>query len=93
MVVGVCEVELHLPGSSNLKEKRWVLRSLKDRLHRRFNVSVSEIDHQDLWQRARLAIVTVSNDVAVVHSVLSHAQGLVQGDPRVELLDVEVELR
>ena len=93
MVVGVCELEMHIPGSSNLKQKRWVLRSLKDRLRRRFNVAVSEIDHQDLWQRARLAIVTVSNDAAVVHSVLAHAQRLVQGEPRIELLDVDVELR
>jgi hypothetical protein len=93
MVVGVCEVELHIPGSSSLKQKRHVLRSLKDRLRRRFNVAVSETDHQDLWQRATLCIVTVSNDAAMVHSVLSHAQRLVEGEPRVELLDVRVELR
>lgn len=93
MVLGVCEVELHIPGSSSLKHKRHVLRSLKDRLRRRFNVAVSEMDHHDLWQRSTLCIVTVSNDASVVHSVLSHAQRLVEGEPRVELLDVRVELR
>jgi uncharacterized protein YlxP (DUF503 family) len=93
MVVGICEVELHLPGSSNLKEKRWVVRSLKDRLRHRFNVAVSEIDHHDLWQRTRLAIVTVSNDAAVAHSVLTHAQRLVEREPRVVLLDIEIEVR
>jgi uncharacterized protein len=92
MVVGVSVVELHIPGCASLKEKRHVLRSLKDRLRQRFNVAVSEIEHQNLWQRTTLAVVTVSNDAAVVHSTLSHAQQLVQGDPRVELLDVRVEL-
>jgi uncharacterized protein YlxP (DUF503 family) len=93
MVVGVCELEIHIPGSSSLKEKRFVLRSLKDRLRRRFNVAVSESAYQDRWQRATLCVVTVSNDAAVVHSVLSHAQRLVQSEPRLELLDVRVELR
>ena len=92
MVIGVGVVELHIPGCASLKEKRHVLRSLKDRLRQRFNVAVGEVDHQDLWQRTTLAIVTVANDAAVVHSVLSHAQRLVEGEPRVELLDVHVEL-
>jgi uncharacterized protein YlxP (DUF503 family) len=93
MVVGVCEVELHIPGCGSLKQKRQVLRSLKDRLRGRFNVAVSETEHHDLWQRATLAIVTISNDAAVVHSILAHAERLVQGESRVELLDVHVELR
>lgn len=92
MVVGVCELELHIPGSASLKQKRQVLRSLKDRLRARFNVAVSETDHHDLWQRTTLAIVTVSNDAAVVHSILSHAQRLVQGEPRVELIELHVQL-
>ena len=93
MVVGVAALELYIPGCASLKEKRHVLRSLKDRLRRRFNVAVSEVDHQDLWQRATLAIVTAANDAAVVHGVLAHAQRLVEGERRVELVDVQVELR
>ena len=92
MVVGVCEVELHIPGSSSLKAKRQVLRSLKDKLRRHLNVAVSETDHQDLWQRTTIAIVTVSNDASVVHSVLSHAQSVIQREGRVELLDVRIGL-
>jgi len=93
MVVGVCEVEFHLPGSSSLKAKRFVLRGLRDRLRRRLNVAVSEVDHHDLWQRATLAVVTVSNDAGVVHSVLEHARAIVEREPRLVLLDVRVELR
>jgi uncharacterized protein YlxP (DUF503 family) len=59
MVVALLSVELHLAGARSLKDKRMVLRSVKDRL-RRFNVAVAEVEFQDLWQRAGLAIVTVS---------------------------------
>jgi uncharacterized protein YlxP (DUF503 family) len=61
MVVGLLTVEMHVPGSQSLKEKRMVLRRVKDRL-KKFNVAVSEIEHHDLWQRAALAVVTVSTD-------------------------------
>lgn len=93
MVVGVCTLEFRIPGCSSLKEKRFVLRSLKDRLRQRLNLAVSECDHQELWQRASLCLVTVSNDSTVVHSVLSKACNLVEKDGRVELLDVHQELR
>jgi hypothetical protein len=59
MVVGLLSVELHIPGAQSLKDKRMVLRSVKDRL-RKFNVAVAEVEHQNLWQRAGLGIVTVS---------------------------------
>ncbi len=59
MVVALLSVELFLPGSRSLKDKRMVVRRLKDRLAK-FNVAVAEVEHQDLWQRAGLGIVTVS---------------------------------
>lgn len=61
MVVGLLTVELHVPSARSLKDKRVVLRRIKDRL-KKFNVSVSEVDHHDLWQRAALAVVTVTTD-------------------------------
>jgi uncharacterized protein YlxP (DUF503 family) len=63
MVVGLLSVELHLPGAQSLKDKRMVLRRLKDRL-KKFNVAVAEIGHQDLWQRAGLGVVTISSSNA-----------------------------
>src|SRR5262249_44202401 len=61
MVVALLTVELHVPGSQSLKDKRMVLRRIKDRL-KKFNVAVSEVEHHDLWQRAGLAVVTVSTE-------------------------------
>ena len=63
MVIGLLTVELHVPGARSLKDKRRVLRRIKDRL-RKFNVAVSEVEYHDLWQRAMLAVVTVSTEEA-----------------------------
>jgi hypothetical protein len=62
MPVGLLTIEIHLPGARSLKDKRQVIRSLKDRLRAQFNVAVAELDHQDLWQRALVGVVTLSND-------------------------------
>jgi uncharacterized protein YlxP (DUF503 family) len=69
--VGVLTLELQIEGSHSLKEKRHVVKSLKDRLRVKFNVSVAEIDHQDSWQRSVIAVVAVSPDRI-------HLQGLLQ---------------
>jgi uncharacterized protein YlxP (DUF503 family) len=55
-------LEIFMPDAHSLKEKRQVLRSLKERLRGQFNVAVAEIDHHDLWQRALVGVVTISND-------------------------------
>jgi uncharacterized protein YlxP (DUF503 family) len=60
--IGVLTLELRLDDSHSLKDKRHVVKSLKDRLRHKFNVSVAEIDFQDLWQRSMVAAVTVSSD-------------------------------
>ncbi len=72
MVVALLSVELFLPGAQSLKDKRMVLRRLKDRLAR-FNVAVAEVEHQDLWQRAGLGIVTISTTAAHAEQQLAAA--------------------
>jgi uncharacterized protein YlxP (DUF503 family) len=82
MTVALLSIELFLPMSQSLKDKRMVLRRLKDRL-RGENVAVAEVAHQDLWQRAGLAVVTVasSDDVAerTLASVLDEIERLEPG--------------
>jgi len=63
MVVGLLSVELYIAGAQSLKDKRMVLRRVKDRV-KKFNVAISEVEHHDLWQRAGLGIVTISTDRA-----------------------------
>ena len=62
MPIGLLTLEIHIPDARSLKDKRQVLRSLKERLRARFNVAVAELDHQETWQRAQIGIVSLSND-------------------------------
>ena len=64
MPVGLLTLEIHIPDAHSLKDKRQVLRSLKDRLRSHFNVAVAELEYQDTWQRAQVGVVSLSNDVA-----------------------------
>ncbi len=93
MIVGVLEVELLLFGASSLKEKRKVLRSLKDRLRHRFNVSMAEIDGQDLWQRATFAFAVVGSDGGVVARQLQEILDFLDQDTRVEVSAHRLEFR
>ena len=72
MIVGLLSVALHLPDARSLKDKRMVLRSVKDRL-KKLNVAVSEVEHQDLWQRAELGVVTVAASADAVDRLLAQA--------------------
>ena len=87
MVVGLMVWDLHLPGCTSLKEKRMVLKSLKQRLHNQFSVSVAETDHQDLHQRAEIAACVVSTDRRHAASVLSSADRLVADEGRARIID------
>jgi uncharacterized protein YlxP (DUF503 family) len=68
MPVGVLTLEIELPYSHSLKEKRAVLQKIRDRLRSRFNVAVAELDHQDVWQHATLGVVSISNSQTLLES-------------------------
>ena len=68
MIVGVLTVELVIYTSSSLKEKRFVVKSIKDKLKNKFNVAIAEVDFLEKWQRAKLGIVTVGNDYSHVEN-------------------------
>jgi uncharacterized protein len=87
MVVGVLRIELFIPMSDSLKTKRFAIRSIKERLKSRFNVSVAEVDNGDKWQRASLGVVAVSNESRHIESVMGNVMNLVYGDRRVEVID------
>jgi uncharacterized protein YlxP (DUF503 family) len=70
MPVGMLTLELHIPNAQSLKDKRQVLRSLKDKLRRDFNVAVAELEHHDTWQRSVVGIVTISNEEKHLREVL-----------------------
>jgi hypothetical protein len=87
VVVGVIAWELEIFGAQSLKEKRSVVKSLKDRLHDRFNVSVAETGHQDVWQRAELTACLVAGERRHADSVLESLDKFVAGEPRARIID------
>lgn len=91
MIVGVCTVELFIPDGQSLKSKRQVLSSLKDKLRGKFNVSVAEVDEQDLWQKAVLGIACVANETAYVNQVLDQVLNQIRAVPMVEIVQSRIE--
>lgn len=71
MVIGVCTIDLDIPMSASLKDKRQVIRSVTTRLRKRFNVAISEVERQDSRQTTVLAVVSVSSDRNYVHGLLT----------------------
>ena len=90
MIIGVLHIELFIPESESLKMKRFAIKSIKDRLRNRFNVSVAEIDNTDKWQRSSLGVVAISNEPKHVESILGNVMNLINGDGRVEVIDSTV---
>jgi len=93
MHVGVCTIHLRLFDSSSLKDKRRVIKSIKDRVRNKFNVSIAEIDELDKWQWAILGIACVSNDSAFTNSVLSNVVEYINNIGIVDLVDYEIEIQ
>ncbi len=92
MVVASQTWELSIPGCSSLKEKRAVVRSLKDRLRHKFNVSVAETGHHDVHARAQITVALVATDRRFAQSVLDQTDFFVQEHGRAVILDVHSDL-
>jgi len=84
MVVGLLTLDIHLPYAHSLKDKRQVVRRLKERLRARFNVAVAELDHQDIWQRAQVGVLTLSTDrlhlTQQLEAATAEAENVLGGD-------------
>jgi len=89
LIIGLRTVEIFIPLSQSLKEKRMVLRRIKDRVKSKLNVSYAEIDHQDKWQRTCLSFVTVANTRLDVDKRLEKVMEIILSDDRVQILEVE----
>ncbi len=91
MIVGVLELKISIFDAMTLKDKRRVVKSLKDRIHNTFNASVAEVEGQDLIRTAVLGVAVVANDGRFVESVLSKIVDLVRRTPPVSLIDYQIE--
>ena len=93
MNIGICRIDLELPASHSLKDKRRVIRSIIERVQSRFNVSIAEVDHNDSWRIATLGISCVSNDSRHANEMLSLVVQYVQGSREDAVMaDYQVEM-
>jgi hypothetical protein len=92
MKVGIIRVDIQVPGSRSLKEKRHVLRSLKDRLRSRFEVSVAEVDHQDKLQRTMIGVSFVASDGKNAESRMQQVVQFIEGFTGAMVISLDKEI-
>ena len=92
MVIGILQLDLRIPENHSLKGKRQVLQRMTERVRHRFNVAISEIGDNDIWQRAQIGICTVSNDRRFINSSLDKIIDFIEKMYVVEVLDTQMEI-
>jgi uncharacterized protein YlxP (DUF503 family) len=92
MVIGVCQLDFRIPENHSLKGKRHVIRKLIDRVRHRFNVAISEVGDNDLWQRAQIGICTVGNDRRHINSSLDKVIDFIEKMNLVDMVRTDMEI-
>lgn len=87
MFIGILKITIFIPGAQNLKDKRRVLRRLRDILKHKFNISIAEVDDMDLWQRATLGIAVVGNNIAFTDSVVNSIMQFIRSENSCEIIN------
>ncbi len=92
MLVALVRLDLRIPGSGSLKEKRKVVKSLTSGIRQKFNVSVAEVDHHDLWQRTTIGVAAVTGESYHARRVMHEVERYVGTWPAVEIIGSELSL-
>jgi uncharacterized protein YlxP (DUF503 family) len=92
MVIGLCTIELYIGGAQSLKDKRSILKSLMDRVKAHHNVSIAEIDKQDIWQRSTVAFACVANERKHTFQLLNSVVKFLEKQWEYEILDYWIEM-
>jgi uncharacterized protein len=93
-IILFCQIELYLPDSHSLKQKRSIIKSIVTRLPKEFNVATAEIGHLDVWQSSLIGLVSIGNDEGYLAAQMEKAVvWLIQHRPDVQLVDYQIQLR
>jgi hypothetical protein len=92
MVIGICQLDILIPENHSLKGKRHVIQKLIERVRHRFNVAISEVGDNDLWQRAQIGICTVSNDRRHINASLDKVIDFIEKMYLVEVVRTDMEI-
>lgn len=88
----MANIDIHIPQSGSLKSKRHILKGIKDRLKNKFNISIAEVGHNDLWQRATLGVSVVANEKKFANQVLSKVVEQINQENGLQILDYSMEI-
>lgn len=91
MIVGICTIDLYLPTTQSLKDKRRIIKSAVERMRNRFNVSAAEIEFQEQWKQARLGLAVISNDSSHARQVLDAAARILEHYPELEVCQISYD--
>ncbi|MCA9398383.1 MAG: DUF503 domain-containing protein [Candidatus Omnitrophica bacterium] len=89
--IGLLQISVFIPEAHSLKEKRMVLKRLKDKIRNKFNVSIAELDQMDKWQTAVIGITIVSNDIRYIDKTLQHVKSFIEAYHALEITDHVIE--
>ncbi|RMF97685.1 MAG: DUF503 domain-containing protein [Candidatus Schekmanbacteria bacterium] len=92
MTVGVLKITLLIPGSRSLKTKRQIVRSIKEKIKGKFNISIAEVGDQDLWQRCELGIAAVNSSRKLVESMIDKIINNIELNGNVRIIDCQREI-
>ncbi|MCD4652990.1 DUF503 domain-containing protein [bacterium] len=92
MPIGVCYIKFQIHGARSLKDKRRVVKSLKDRLRNKFNISIAETGEQDVWQRCEIGFTCISNDNGYVDGLMALVIQKVESDGKIQVIDISTEI-
>lgn len=91
MIVGICKLSFFLPECRSLKDKRQILRKMKDKFFARFKMMLAEVDELDMWQRAVMGFALVGNDKRMIESLIQQAVNFLECKDGAELIDRTTE--
>ncbi len=91
MIVAIGSIDLHFPEAHCLKDKRRILKSLIDRVRARFNCSIAEVEHMDMWQRSLVGVAIVGNDKQLLMQMGQRIEEILQDDALVRAMSIEWE--
>ncbi|MFQ6002333.1 MAG: DUF503 domain-containing protein [Candidatus Zixiibacteriota bacterium] len=92
MVIGIANIDIHIPQSGSLKSKRHHLKRIKDRVKNKFNVSIAEVGHNDLWQRTTMGVSVVANDKKFANQILCKVVEQINREKGLQILDYSIEI-
>lgn len=92
MVIGILQMDILLPESHSLKDKRSVLSHIKNRVRKQFNVSVAELRYHDQFSRTLLGVVTINNETKIINQVLNRVEQLLESLAGIQILNRKMEM-